>query len=121
LFNQARDGDGSRKADGEMHMILHAARPVTFTAGVAGHGREIRMEFGPRVRVEEWVAILRAKDDVDDDERERLGHGDDFRAKGPFNTSLGQRPRKTVPNISPSANGAIHLPGAVGVVVTMDA
>ena len=34
------------------------------------------MEFGPRVRVEEWAAILRAEDDVDDDERERLWHGD---------------------------------------------
>ena len=55
-----------------MDMIRHTARPVTFTARVAGHGREIRMEFGPRVRVEEWVAILRAEDDVDDDERERL-------------------------------------------------
>ena len=96
-----------------MDMICHAARPVTFTTCVARHGREIRMEFGPRLRVEEWVAILLAEDDVDDDEGKGLRHGGDFRANGPVDTSLGQRPRKTVPNICPSANGAIQSPGDV--------
>ena len=49
-------------------MVCHAADAIRLTTNVAGDGREIGMEFGARVLVEEWVAILRAEDDVDDDE-----------------------------------------------------
>lgn len=49
-------------------MIRHAADAIRLATRVAGDGREIRVEFRARVRVEEGVAFLRAEDDVDDDE-----------------------------------------------------
>ena len=49
-------------------MVGHSANAIRFASGVARDRREIRVKFGPRVRVEEWMAILRAEDDVDDDE-----------------------------------------------------
>ena len=49
-------------------MVRHAADAIRLTGDVASNGREIGMEFGTRVGVEEWAAFLRAEDDVDDDE-----------------------------------------------------
>ena len=63
-----RDGDGARKADGGMNMVRHTADAIRLATGVARDRGEIRVEFRARVRVEEWAALLRAEDDVDDDE-----------------------------------------------------
>jgi hypothetical protein len=41
-----------------MNMVGHTAHPVTFAASVAGDRGQIRVEFGPRVDVEQGEAIL---------------------------------------------------------------
>jgi len=75
-----------------MHVIRHATRSVTFAARVAGDRREVGVEFGPRAGVDQRTAFLRAENDVNDDETQRLWHGGEFRANGPVDTSVGHRP-----------------------------
>jgi hypothetical protein len=77
-----------------MHMVGYAAHAITFATGVAGDRGEIGVEFGPRVGVEECASVFRTEDYMDDDEAQRLWHDGEFSAKGAFDTSLGQRPRK---------------------------
>jgi hypothetical protein len=51
-----------------MYMVGHAADAIRLAAGVARDGGEIRMQSGTYLQVEERAALLRAKDDVNDDE-----------------------------------------------------
>src|SRR5260370_1270414 len=82
-----------------MHVVRHAARPVTFAAGVTGDRGQIRVKFRARAGIEQSAALLRAENDVDDNEAQGLWHGDKFRANGPADASLGQRPRNQDPPI----------------------
>ncbi len=50
-----------------MNMVRHATDAIRLATRAAGDGREIRVEFGARVGVKEWTAILRAEDEVDND------------------------------------------------------
>src|SRR6266849_1766272 len=84
-----------------MHMVRNAARPATFAAGVAGDRRQIGVKFRARAGIEQGAALLRAENDVDDNEAEGLWHGDKFRANGPGDTRLGHRPRNPDPEIVP--------------------
>ena len=59
-----------------MNVVRHAADAIRLAAGVARDGREIRVEFGPRVGIEVGLTIFRGKDDVEDDEAQGLRHGD---------------------------------------------
>src|SRR5713226_5482998 len=84
-----------------MHMVRNAARPVTFAAGVTGDRSQIRVKFRARAGIEQGAALLRAENDVNDNEAQGLWHGDKFRANGPADASLGQRPRNQGPQIVP--------------------
>ena len=91
-----------------MNVVRHAADAICFAIHVARDRSQIGVEFRARVGNEEGAAFLRAEDDVDDDEGEGLWHGDiGFRAKGPIDSSLGQRPSNGQ-QMFPSANGAVH-------------
>ena len=52
-----------------MNVIGDAARPETFAIRIPGHRRQIGMEFWARHRIYERAALLRAKDQVEDNER----------------------------------------------------
>ena len=68
VLHQVRHGERARQTNGQMHMVRHAARSMTFTPGIARHRRQIRVEFGQCVVVKQSAPILRAEDDVDDHE-----------------------------------------------------
>ncbi len=89
-----------------MHMVGHATRPVTFTAGIARDRGLIRMEFWPRADIEQGTTLLRAEYDVNDDEAQGLWHGVDFGPKARF--IPGATPQESVSYESMSANGAVH-------------
>ena len=41
----------------QSHMVCDAARPVTFAGGVTGDRGQIRVEFGPRVGIEQIAPL----------------------------------------------------------------
>ena len=49
-----------------MHMIRHTSHTVAFTTGVSSHRREVSVKLRPRVGIKEGVAVLGAKDDMND-------------------------------------------------------
>ena len=57
-------------------MVRHAADAIRLATRVARDGGEICVEFQARIRVEERAALLRAEDDVDDDEAQELWNDD---------------------------------------------
>ena len=75
-----------------MHMVGHATRPVTFTAGIARDRGQIRMDFWPCADIEQGTALLRAEYDVNDDEAQRLWHGVDFGPTARFIPAWGNAP-----------------------------
>ena len=49
-----------------MYMVGHAARPVTFAAGIARDGSKVSMKFWPRAGIEQRAALLCAENNVND-------------------------------------------------------
>jgi hypothetical protein len=61
-----------------MYMVSNSANAITFASCNASACGEIGMKIVPYRVIEERLAVTRAEDDVDDDQRKRLGHGGDF-------------------------------------------
>jgi hypothetical protein len=57
-----------------MDVIHHSTDTIRFAPSVPRPRRKIGMETGPRRFFKMRVPILRAEDNVDDDEAEGLGH-----------------------------------------------
>ncbi len=68
VLDEVGNGEGAGQSDGQMHVVGHAARTITFTSGVTRNRGEVRVKIGPRVGLEKWATILRTEDDVNDDE-----------------------------------------------------
>ena len=51
-----------------MNMVGNASNVIAFAVGIARHGCEIGMQIMPHGENEYGFAVLRAEDDVDDDE-----------------------------------------------------
>jgi len=49
-------------------VIRHATDAIAFTTGIAGDDGEVGVQVGADIRLDESVAVLGAKDDVDDDQ-----------------------------------------------------
>jgi len=67
-FDEVGDGEGAGESDGEVDVIGHAADTITFATGIASDGREVGVQVGADIRLDESVTVLGAKDDVDDDQ-----------------------------------------------------
>jgi len=61
-------------------MVGDAPDAIAFAVGVAGYGRKVGVEVIPHRKIEERLTIPSAKDDVDEEERKRLWHREDFRS-----------------------------------------
>jgi hypothetical protein len=57
-----------------MDMIGCAAHPVSLSITISANGGQIGVHARPDLRVQPGVAFLGAKDDVEDDLAEGLGH-----------------------------------------------
>lgn len=58
-----------------MHMVGDASYPIAFATGIAGHGGEIGVESGAHRNIQGRSTIFGTEDDVDEQIRERLRHG----------------------------------------------
>jgi hypothetical protein len=105
-----------------MNVVRHARDAIRLTARIPCHGGEIRVELRARFLAQNRAAILRAENDVDDDETQGLGYGDigswpmiqffpaggNVLIEGPTARqypSLGQRPRIRGPMIPQALKG----------------
>ena len=70
-----RNGDGACQSNPEMDVVRHTARAIGFASGVPRHRGKIGVEMWTQLFVKAWKTILRAEDDVDDDEAQGLRHG----------------------------------------------
>src|SRR6266540_285167 len=61
-----------------MHMIRHATRPVTFATGIARDRRQVGVEFGARLGIEQGAAVFRAENDVNNNKAKRLWHTEEY-------------------------------------------
>jgi hypothetical protein len=75
LLDQLRLRNGSWQARNDVNMIGDSADMYEFGSEVAADGGEISMHARPQIRIEPRLAILRAKDYVEDDLAEGLRHG----------------------------------------------
>ena len=49
-------------------MIGHAADPETFAIRIAGYGCQIGVKSGKNLLVQQWLAVLGAEDQMNEDE-----------------------------------------------------
>jgi hypothetical protein len=75
LFHEFCHGEGARESDGEMEVVFDAADEETFAVEVACDRGDVGVEFWEDGGFEERGAVFGGEDDVDEDEREGLGHG----------------------------------------------
>jgi hypothetical protein len=57
-----------------MDMVRHTAHAETFAAGIAGHSREIGVEFRSHPGTEKRMTVLRAENHMHENESKGLGH-----------------------------------------------
>ncbi len=74
LLHELSDGSGPRYTDGEVNMVRDAADPKALAVRISGHGCQVRVEIGTCGQIEVWSTILRAEDEVNEQEGERLRH-----------------------------------------------
>ncbi len=66
------------QTDGEMHMVGHTPDSKTIAFPIAHNCRKISMQPAPHILLQQWTAILRTEDDMDQHETQRLGHGGQY-------------------------------------------
>ena len=74
LFHQVRDGKRAREPNREMHMIPDPTDAIRLASRVARDGGEVSVEFWASSGIEQRSTLLRAENNVDDDEAQRLRH-----------------------------------------------
>ena len=82
-----------------MHMVRHAARPITFTARVARDRSKVGVKLGPNVEIKERTTILGAKNNMNDDTAKRLRHGSNYGPKAQFISAWGNVPCEATPHV----------------------
>ena len=76
LLHQIGNGDGARQSDGQMHVVRHPARAITFAIGIADDGGQIAVDLWPHIADEQRPPVFGAENEVKDDEAQGLWHGD---------------------------------------------
>jgi hypothetical protein len=74
--NVLRSGETNR----DVNVIDHAAHTVTFAVGVTDDSSEIGVEVELDGRGHQRAAVFGAEDDMDQDEAQRLGHGENYKS-----------------------------------------
>ena len=75
LFDHLRLGESSRQRCQNVHVIAHATDAQNIAAKIAADRGQIRVHSRANVRIEPWLTILCAKNNVNDDFAEGLRHG----------------------------------------------
>jgi hypothetical protein len=75
---QFRNGYRTRQPNSEMNMIGNASHPITFAFGVTSNGRKIRIKRGTQRSLNNRHTLLRTKDHMNQNVRERLCHRGDY-------------------------------------------
>ncbi len=93
-----------------MYVICDTADTKAFTIGIASNGRQVGVQTGSNSPIEDRCPVFAAEDEMDEEKRQRLWHGEDDVAFSPGPTarrypSLGQRPRNKAngPGTRPTA------------------
>jgi hypothetical protein len=114
LPHQLCHGNLTRHSDRKMHMVRHAAYPITFTPQLPRYSSQISVKPHAHVLSDHWYPVLRTEDHVNQNKRERLRHGRDYRSLPPCPpisppTSSPDRLAARLANPrQPSAKGATH-------------
>lgn len=80
LSHQLRDRRRPRQANGEMNVVCDTAHAIAFASGIPRHRREVGMKIGAGSIVQRGRAALRAEDHMNQNKRERLRHGGNYRS-----------------------------------------
>jgi hypothetical protein len=78
FLNELRETLRRVQTNGEMHMVRHTADAKAIAFFIADKSREVHMQIGSHALVQQGKTSLRAEDNMDQDEAQRLGHGRDY-------------------------------------------
>ncbi len=116
-FHQAGDIARSRERNCQVDMIGDASNPVALATGVADNRCKVSMKPAPNRFIQKWVSIFRAKHHMNQQKREGLGHGGDYRSGLQPSNAMGLIPGATPQAGMERAFGAISFAGMASSLI----